>query len=219
MGDPTSMCDLKRTLSKIHTTVSLVRDDREHRLERWKEKMYSLSLTDYHTPIVRELVMLTRATVGLGPSRDPDGNWWSQFERDVQWPNGPADDDMPPAWMQSYVMVVLPGFDFDIFDDWYNDVRSGHADLLTMPLCLEPTHSPDVDGLYEVGSMTSDAVLDAKFVPRNRPAGYPAKEWAMLNGAQQKLVCELATEHPDLDWAWLGTLGRARIHMDAPRGN
>jgi len=204
------MCDVKRTLSKIHLTSSLPSNTDSARLVRWQEKMTSLALTDRHTPIVDVLVSTTSSSVGLLAQSDLSPsfrleNWWSKFDLDVQWPNRPA------AWMQTYVDSVLPTFNMNAIRYWSRAVRRGRRDLLALPLCVEPTQLPDGGNVYEVGSMSHFVEIPEKDSDIKRPTGYPVKEWRRLVPEQRQIIADLVAKCPDLDWDWLGPKGRARI--------
>ena len=53
-GDASSMCDLRRALSKLHVTHSLA--DSVHPLRKLKEKFTSLALSDWNTPVIGPVV-------------------------------------------------------------------------------------------------------------------------------------------------------------------
>jgi len=113
-GDPNNMCDLRRALSKFHTTPDASADP----VTKMTEKSLSMAFTDSKTPIIGPYVVqwLELADVKV-PHKliDPtvDTSWWSaQFERTEQFINVEAD------WMYDYARLAFPEFNWDAFNSW-----------------------------------------------------------------------------------------------------
>jgi hypothetical protein len=125
-----SMCDFKRQISKLHTTVRLPENVKpEHKMV---EKAMSYLTTDSSTPVIgaycrRVLVLSTyRPKTPLGI-----GTWWSKFACSDQYPNENVD-----GWMDVELAVNFPEFDRSIFDEWMDTVGT-IEEALTPPLCSE----------------------------------------------------------------------------------
>jgi hypothetical protein len=127
-----SMCDVKRQLSKFHTTVRLPDNVRPE--EKLVEKARGYVATDGNTPVIGRLckraVELDTATrsrreLGVAP-------WWSKFEQSVQYPNSNAD-----GWMDAEFQRLFPEFNVEVFNRWIVQVNSWR-DILGAPLCCEP---------------------------------------------------------------------------------
>lgn len=133
VGDPNSHCDIVRQTVKFHLTPRLSPGQTNE--EKLLEKALSYTLTDEHTPIIGPLCR--RALCFDDGSPFAPTTWWSQFPKEVQFPNYSAD------WM------TVPedfGFDEDAFSDWLNSCRSLH-DLTIGPYfaVLEPEPAyPDI---------------------------------------------------------------------------
>jgi hypothetical protein len=124
-GDAVSCCDLKRQLSKFHTTVSLgCSITPEMKL---LEKCMSFYTTDRNSPIIGHLVtaiielvgyenlMSTPSIRGTQTQRDemvPLRRWQDDVCLDDQYPNERAD------WMVELLDTQMPGFDVERFVRW-----------------------------------------------------------------------------------------------------
>jgi hypothetical protein len=127
-GDTTTMCDVKRTLSKFHLTVTMPNNVTKE--DKLVDKAHALWLTDANTPIVGEFVsqvMLMRP--GGYQFTNRSNNWNAQWALDVQYPNEYAE------WMEEMVERQLADFDQLAFRGWLEETR-GITALLTPPLCL-----------------------------------------------------------------------------------
>jgi hypothetical protein len=130
-GSPDSMCDIKRQLSKFHTTVRMPAGVTSE--QKLVEKAMSYVATDGNTPIIGELckqVLLLstyRPTTLLGI-----GNWWSRFDESTQYPNANVG-----GWMDVELSEQFPEFDRSIFNQWLVAAKS-IPEILEAPLCAEP---------------------------------------------------------------------------------
>ncbi len=111
-GDPVSICDLPRQLSKFHLTVALPSNiTRERKL---CEKAFAFALTDRNTPIIGEFVKRVAVLFPkLYPKFENKLNIWGlEMNPGEQYPNDYAD------WMEADTMRVLPEFDREKFAAW-----------------------------------------------------------------------------------------------------
>jgi hypothetical protein len=163
-GDPNSCCDIRRQLTKFHTTVHLPGNVSPE--EKLLEKSRSYYLTDACTPVLGHLVAKVIELVGpismTEKTRDMRA-WNSDLDISVQYPNEDS------GWMQDYVAMAMPDFDFKAFFDHLETVRS-IEDVLQFPLCEDvapaKTASPVVVGDMIVLPPPKDS--EKKFVPKRR---------------------------------------------------
>lgn len=128
-GDSNSTCDLVRQVSKLHTTVgcSLVP------MQKLREKLTALALTDSRTPIVRQLIETFKAAGGvLLTEVSIDSGWFTQFAAAVQFPNEDGE-----GWMESYWEQRMPWFDAQCYVTALSRVVNAD-DLLSLPVCGSP---------------------------------------------------------------------------------
>jgi hypothetical protein len=129
-GDPNSMCDVRRQLSKFHTTVRLPANVSPQ--EKLLEKSSGFVATDGNTPVIGQFC---RRVVDLaGWARYTDHGiqpWWSQFDQSVQFPN-----ENHTGWMDAEFERLFPEFERDVFDHWLSGTANLTA-LLAAPLCVE----------------------------------------------------------------------------------
>jgi hypothetical protein len=125
------MCDVKRQLSKFHTTIRL--PDNVKAGQKLAEKAMSYVATDGNTPVIGELC---QRVLVLSPEMPQKlhgiGNWWAKFEKSVQYPNTNVD-----GWMDVEFEHLLPTFDRVQFNNWLDGIKSA-KELLSPPLCDEP---------------------------------------------------------------------------------
>jgi len=141
-GDPTSMCDIKRQLSKLHVTVSLPASVSP--VQKLAEKMVGFSLSDHSTPIIGDLY--ARMSV-ICPEVFPGklgtlGAWIAVYtahydDIDEQYPN---DYD---SWMDDEVVRAMPTFDMVKFVAWLNRCKVPE-DFLHPPQCVDDPPAPVV---------------------------------------------------------------------------
>jgi len=157
-GDPNSMCDLSRQLSKFHTTVALT--DSVSNLTKLYEKASSFYLTDRATPIIGDFVSyVVRAMRGRPHVDIPELHRWDdKFEGDDQYPNELAD------WMDEYVAKTLPGFDTSAFYRWL-ELCPPLGALLSPPCFMEV--EPVVEGTTVVNGDFISGNCDADFFVRD----------------------------------------------------
>jgi len=130
-GLPDSMCDVKRQLSKFHTTVRLPTNVTPE--QKFVEKATSYVATDGQTPVIGELC---KKLLLLSPHRPKSisgiGSWWSKFDASVQFPNRNVG-----GWMDMEFADQFPEFDRRQFNQWLDGAGSAE-ELLSAPLCAEP---------------------------------------------------------------------------------
>jgi len=125
-----SMCDVKRQITKFHTTVRL--PDNVSPIDKLVEKSMGYLATDTNTPVIGELCCKVLAVCPQGPRRDHGiAHWWSKFGASEQYPNCNVD-----GWMDAEFERVYPEFDREIFGFWLDSVYKPQ-DLLEAPLCTE----------------------------------------------------------------------------------
>jgi hypothetical protein len=148
-GRTDSMCDVKRQLSKFHTSVRLP----DNVLPEYKlvEKAMSYLCTDANTPVIGVFCKKVLALSSYRPKQKLGvAHWWSQFDGSVQFPNNNAD-----GWMDSEFDRLFPEFDHSIFDSWVVGVRTA-TELLDAPLCAEPKPPTRADVAYAVDGLVYD---------------------------------------------------------------
>jgi len=129
-GSLDSMCDIKRQISKFHTTVRL--PDNVSPIDKLVEKSMGYLATDSNTPIIGELCRKVLSVCPFGPRRVLGvAHWWSRFEASDQYPN--VNDG---NWMDAELERKYPEFDREIFNIWLDSVYTP-ANLLEAPLCTE----------------------------------------------------------------------------------
>jgi len=127
-----SMCDVRRQLSKFHTTVRMPYGVRAE--DKLVEKARGYVATDANTPVIGEFCRQVVSLSGDGERRRRLGlsNWWAKFDESVQFPN--CNDN---RWMDADFLRQFPEFDRLRFNDWLKTTRD-LASLLGPPLCCEP---------------------------------------------------------------------------------
>jgi hypothetical protein len=138
-----SMCDIKRQLSKFHTTVRLPSNVQPE--QKLVEKAMSYLATDANTPVLGEFCKQVLEVSSYRPQTPLGvGYWWGQFEQSVQYPNANVDN-----WMDVECERLFPQFDRLMFDNWLASTRSV-KDLLSAPLCAEPVRAtPSVPAVVD----------------------------------------------------------------------
>jgi len=124
-----SMCDIKRQLSKFHTTVRL--PEGVPLQDKLVEKARGFVSTDGETPVIGPFCKRA-LELCLPPKRALDiQSWWAKFEASDQFPNSNVD-----GWMDAEFEAQFPEFDRSIFNDFLETTRSAR-DLLQAPLCAD----------------------------------------------------------------------------------
>ena len=165
-GRTDSMCDIKRQLSKFHTTLRLPFGvSAEAKLV---EKAMGFVATDGNTPIIGELCQKAVALSDDGLRRTNLGiqSWWAQFDTSVQFPN--CNDD---GWMDAELCAQFPEFDHGMFVDWLVSVRE-LGGLLRAPLCADPKPATPTDVPVVVDE---DVLPAAEIVEGTRPTSPQAE--------------------------------------------
>jgi hypothetical protein len=131
-GRNDSMCDIKRQLSKFHTTVRLPSGVKPE--TKLVEKSLSFLATDRNTPVLGSLCQ--QVLMHEPEKRVPSlgiGSWWSKFEQSRQFPNN--NDD---GWMDVEFEHMLPEFDRSLFNQWLAKTQS-LTEILEAPICTPIT--------------------------------------------------------------------------------
>lgn len=157
-GDPTSMCDLPRALTKFHLCVAMPRN--VSNITKLIEKAYAYYLSDKHTPILGDFV--TAVVSRLGPNyifRNVHNIWNAQTPASDHYPNGYIQDDgttSRPDWMNG---CLIPGYRTDLLSEWLDNAPSGGPDSLVYFL------SPPTNLCEPVAPVVSEpVVLDGDLV-------------------------------------------------------
>jgi hypothetical protein len=130
-GSPQSHCDIRRTMSKFHSTTKLVGFTPKEKL---LEKTFALSLTDRNTPICKELVeavsrLLRKENLTLEHNTNTEqksfsSGWWSTYPVEDQFQN-----DLPDKMFPN----LPPEFDYDAYVDYMSKVET-FEQIIKIPL-------------------------------------------------------------------------------------
>lgn len=119
-GDLNSCCDIKRQLSKLHTTVALPESVTPQM--KLLEKVRCLLVTDANTPILGDFARRIAALYGkdIVPNAATASvrSWWAQYEKIEQYYNQRDD------WMMTLMSDQLPDFDYKGFGCWVERLTS-----------------------------------------------------------------------------------------------
>jgi hypothetical protein len=176
-GDPNSMSDLKRQLSKWHVTTTHPASGRP-REKIAAAKALGYWLTDRNTPVLGALAARTLEITGVVAE---GSTWWSRYSTDVQFPNDVE------SFGEDYLREMLPAFDRKLFDDWLEQVNT--FDELTSPPLCDPETAPDlkqeavVNGEYVKGPKAEekDPMKDHTRPEKQRKRGRRGKRGAKKN--------------------------------------
>jgi hypothetical protein len=180
-GCPDSMCDIKRQLSKFHTTVRL--PDNVPPEAKLVEKSRAYLATDRNTPVIgalcKHVIRLSNALSMLHLKRIKAlpgvAHWWSKFDDSVQFPN-----DNVGNWMDFELDCMLPGFDRALFNKWLVTTRT-LPEVIKAPLCVEPVATPPAD---------VDVVVDGKTLySRESPPDSAASTQGSSEAASKEKAC------------------------------
>lgn len=180
-GDPSSMCDIKRQLSKFHTTVNL--PAKMSPLHKFAVKAYAYYLTDGNTPVIGmlgklamelypELILLPQENPALRASM---GTYFAFHPKDKQFPNENYCD-----WMYGVLERDIPTFDLRRFGRWVNSVRSGEGHILAPPLCADVLS-------FDIPKQKVEVVVNGEVIASDNPkppagvAGAPLSKVKMCN--------------------------------------
>lgn len=163
-GLPDSMCDVKRQLSKFHTTVRLPFGITPE--QKFVEKATSYVATDGETPVIGRLCKKLLLLSSHSPRNIPGiGSWWSKFDASDQFPNRNVD-----GWMDVEFGDLFPEFDRSLFNQWL-DGSGTPEELLSPPLCAEPRAATPskfdvvVDDTVVTARPTDEAETETKSQP------------------------------------------------------
>jgi hypothetical protein len=187
-GLPDSMCDVRRQLSKFHTTVRLPSNITAE--QKFVEKATSYVATDASTPVIGDLCKKLLLLSPYRPRNLPGvGSWWSKFDSSVQYPNRNVG-----GWMDVEFGHQFPEFDRALFNEWLAG-SSTSAELLAAPLCAEPRpptapKCPVVVDSEVVSSSASDET--ASFTEASMEEDFPATKRSLrrkLRSSRGKPSC------------------------------
>jgi len=160
-GDPNSMCDLPRQLSKFHTTVTL---QGVTEVEKLLEKCRSYALTDGNTPVIgpfcKAVLAAHGAEVEMTEATRSMRRWGSDIPLEVQYPNEFCDEfnHIAETSLAPYC------FDFAAFQKWLDQPKQ-LADYLRPPT-LSETKAQTYTGRVVVGPTGAEEVLGPEVAPK-----------------------------------------------------
>jgi hypothetical protein len=157
-GDVTSCSDIRRQVSKLHSSHNMPSNVTP--CEKLLEKAKSYYLTDHDTPILgqwaRKILEIHYGEIlvnahqhelvkKLCASEDKLRlrTWSSKTAFNTQYPNDCSN------WAEELVDVHLSDFDTKIFEDWLGECKT-LTEILKAPLCVQPK-PPDVPAACVVG--------------------------------------------------------------------
>jgi hypothetical protein len=193
-GDNNSCCDIKRQLSKFHTTHAVDIDPQVKLIEKARSFFYS----DRNTPIIGDLARRVVELSGeFDCTDDPHGlrSYDSLVPAENQYPN--VFDD----WMMLLVEQQLPEFDVGLF---LEHIRSASlvGILTNTPLChpvlpMEAKVDSVVDDTLVLAGEKPDTskemqaveagVLPPPIQPQSAPPQRPSKETALVKQKQKRV--------------------------------
>jgi len=177
-GDENSCCDVARTLKKFHVTANLPQDVTP--IMKLMEKLRCYSLTDYHTPIIGDMVYRFQKFIG-GDIKEEDKTldirpYWARFDKSVQYKNEYDD------WMYDYIDSVLPEFDHKKFNEWTKEAQT-YSQWLRPPCCLEPKAATSAipavmgDDIIPLGVQLKPDVPTPEEVKKSSKQNGPYSSW------------------------------------------
>jgi len=171
-GSTDSMCDVKRQLSKFHTTVRL--PDNVSPAMKLREKALSFFMTDAQTPVIGQIACSVNRLAPETNVKYNIGNYWSKFPSDVQYPNNNSG-----GWMDTEFEHSLPSFDRTLFDSWLNSCTTLEQ-ITQAPLCheIEPAKPGREDAVVDntvvpmkVTENTQHKPITVVLKPKTKPNG------------------------------------------------
>lgn len=130
IGDPSSVSNLPRQLSKFHATTVLPANVTP--AEKLIDKSISFYHTDSNTPIIGPFVRKVLEVSGVDPSIAPrlQLRWLDRFSLFAQYHNEPGE------WMARYAELSLPEFNLVAFHKWLDGANT--IEELLKPPCFMP---------------------------------------------------------------------------------
>lgn len=178
-GSLDSMCDVKRQLSKFHTTVRLPANVKAE--DKLVEKCRGYFATDSNTPVIGEIASKVVDLAGYEHATKFDiAPWWSRFDFTVQFPNNNVN-----GWMDAEFERQFPEFDRKLFNLWLRRARN-LPDILEAPLCceIEPPTPRDIS-----------IVVDGDVIPP-KPTGSKNKPPPVAQTPKQERVIRKSDKSP-----------------------
>ena len=192
-GDVNSVCDIKRTLAKLHLAVK----GQWKPLEKCAEKALAYYLTDSNTPVVGAWCKAVRRVI-------PQSLWPEKFSEDVSYSvrNAP-ETELWPNEVGDWAFDVLRrqfdnSFDYDTFVNWAENATLN--DILSPPCCYDP-EVPEVEGIVEIGSPTGSTAPPREPDPRitdvqddGSRTQQPEKQAQLVSKGKEEEIEELKPE-------------------------
>jgi hypothetical protein len=179
-GDPDSICDLVRQITKFHLTCRL--PSNVSPVEKFLEKARSYYLTDQHTPVIGEFVsraidlhgQIPEATESTAPMR----RWQSDVSFENQYPN----TGNVVHWAGKYVedLVERTQMDLGLFHDHIKSSRTVEQLMhvpVVAPLMEEKHHAVSVNGQIPDPPQVDGSNSETVKRPRRRRRKRKKKQW------------------------------------------
>nr|UQB76080.1 RNA-dependent RNA polymerase [Flumine noda-like virus 5] len=126
-GNPSSCCDIRRQLLKIHLTPRL--PPGVDAITKLREKCRGFIMTDKNTPVIGDLAIVVLQVYGIPKTDHGLMSYFSDYPEHEQYPN-----ENMQKWMDWLVKDQIPTFDMKAFGKWLLAVSKGEADPLSSPL-------------------------------------------------------------------------------------
>jgi len=162
LGDPNSMCSLRRQLEKLHLTVSVPLSPSQ----KLFEKALSFSYTDSATPLLGKLCAAVMHALPGFTTTDTIKRWGDDAPPEEQYPNKTA------GWMDVVAVEELPLTNIPDFSDWLDSLPP-IDDLLNCPAFYDEGREFTYDEFDPTPGIVIKRTVDV-LVPKKkkmRPAG------------------------------------------------
>lgn len=215
-GDPNSMCDLARQLSKFHTTVTL---HGVTEVEKLLEKCRAYVLTDGQTPVIgpfcRAVLAAHGAEVEMTEATRAIRRWGSDIPLEVQYPNEFCDEfnHIAETSLAPYC------FDFAAFQKWLDEPKQ-LVDYLKPPT-LSETKAQTYTGRVVVGPTGAEEVLGPEVAPMEHDldeSKSDEEENSELGPRSGKVPAKATAEKSDQYFADLDFLATATAESSYGKG-
>jgi len=151
-GDISSCCDIRRQITKIHTTVALPTNVTPEM--KLVEKARAFFLTDANTPVIGDFTRMVLLYSGGVPDTKFLRIWNSDLPSDVQYPNEPRE------WYMDVVLKDMPEFSMEVFTNWISTIAS-LSDCLKPPIC-----HPEIIAKSKIEVVVDDDIVKPKEKPQ-----------------------------------------------------
>lgn len=193
-GDPNSICDLGRQLSKFHTTVSMPSTITPE--DKLFEKTRAYLLTDRNTPIIGDLLGRIERLDPVGVcSKHKSSNymtvWNADLDASAQYPN----DESVRGWAGLAVEELTAQYGFRVGDFlvWLSKVATVQDIITSMPkLCDDPTPTTKVPVVVDGRVVSPTQGKTDRNIPKKRPNN---DQVAVVRNEQERRKTRRAKQH------------------------